>query len=220
MTKELEALIADDHPIFRLGVRTVLEQYPRIRRVTEAEDGLEALAQLSATRPDISFLDISMPAKDGLQVLREATTLDPALRIVMLTAHRESSYVKRSMELGARGYLLKEETGEHMNHCLETVLDGDIYISPGIGTAAQGETGPERHQLGLLTRAECRVLALVGEFLTSREIADRLFISHRTVQNHRAHIAEKLDIHGVHQLTSFATRHAVYLKSFLADRAK
>lgn len=215
----LHALIADDHPIFRLGLRTILEQDRRVEQVSEAEDGHEALLCLTCAQPDISFLDISMPRKDGLQVLREALDGDPSLKIVMVTGIGDSSYVKRSMELGARGYLLKEESGHHLRKCMYAVLGGEIYISPGIG-ADHPESiadSTEREKLALLTPAEARVLAYLSEFLTSREIAEKLFISHRTVQNHRAHICDKLGIHGVHQLTSFASRHAIYLRSFLDD---
>ena len=201
-------LVVDDHPIFRKGLISILRQDQRVGRVSEAGDGEEALEALRHDEPDLSFLDRSMPGRDGLEVLAEFNRLLPPLKVVILTASDDSLALERAFTLGAVGFMLKADTADNLFHCLDTVLGDSTYVSPGISLSA----APDDGKLELLTPSECRVLALVGEFLTSRQIADRLYISPRTVQNHRANICRKLDIQGVHQLTQFAVRHAGWLK--------
>jgi len=208
----LHALLVDDHPIFRKGLISLLQQDSRIGKVTEACDGSEALALLRHQAPDISFLDLYMPGRDGLDILTEFTRLQPRMKVVIITAADGSDSLTRAFALGAVGFLLKADASDKLYHCLDAVLDHSTYVSPGIRLTSAPGIPEEEKKLSLLTPSECRVLALVGEFLTSRQIADRLYISPRTVQNHRANICRKLDIQGVHQLTQFAVRHAQWLK--------
>ena len=208
----LQALVVDDHPIFRKGLISLLQQDARIGKVTEAGDGSEALALLRQRTPDVSFLDLYMPGRDGLDVLAEFTRLRPRMKVIILTAADDGHSLAQAFTLGAVGFLLKADAADKLYHCLDAVLDHSTYVSPGIRLTSAPGVPEEEQKLSLLTPSECRVLALVGEFLTSRQIADRLYISPRTVQNHRANICRKLGIQGVHRLTQFAVRHAQWLK--------
>ncbi len=217
---EKTILIADDHPIFRQGLRSILEQNAGLRVVGEAESGDALLARLDQVRPDIVLLDLAMPGMDGLAALESALTRFPGLRIVIVTSYREPAYLDKAMELGARGYVLKDNAGASLLTCIDTVVGGGTWVSPVFGKRAPklpaATSGGDR-PLASLTPMECRVLALVGHFMTSKEIAGRLGISYRTVQNHRANIGRKLDLKGIHQLTNFANQHQEALDALLAD---
>lgn len=216
---EKTVLIADDHPIFRQGLRSILDQHTGLRVVGEAESGDALLARLADVRPDIVLLDLAMPGMDGLAALETALARFRGLRVVIVTSYSEPAYLEKAMELGARGYVLKDDAGAGLLTCIDTVLAGGTWVSPVLGKRAPklpvATNGGDR-PLESLTPMECRVLALVGQFMTSKEIAGRLGISYRTVQNHRANIGRKLDLKGIHQLTSFANQHQQALDAFLA----
>jgi len=208
-------LIADDHPIFREGLRRVVERLPWVRVVAEAESGDAALAQVAYLRPDMVILDIAMPGRDGLQVLEDLAGQEAMPAVIMVTSYDEKAYLKRAMELGARAFLLKDSAAADIVNCLEAVRQGDIFLSPTFGShrveppATPLETEPD---LEKLTRMERTVLGKVAEYKTSKEIARELGISHRTVQNHRANISEKLGLHGSHQLMAFAREYSDRLR--------
>lgn len=200
-------LIADDHPIFRQGLKHILEKLEGLSVIAEAESGDSALTQIKFLNPDIAILDIAMPGKDGLQVLDESRTIHPNLMVIIITSYDDPAYLERAMELGAKAYLLKDSAGDNLADCLTAVLAGDVYITPSLG--AREPRLPELNlldttQLGLLTQTERAVLDGISRFCTSKEIAREMDISYRTVQNHRANITAKLDLKGWHQLTRFA----------------
>lgn len=219
-SRPARVLIADDHPIFRQGLRLVIETNPAVEVVAEAENGESALVQIRYLMPDLVFLDIAMPGQDGLSVLETLRTEGHAIRVIMMTSYHEQAYLNRSMELNVSGYLLKDDSRDDIGQCLEQVLKGGTYISPSF---SQGNLCIPRDLSGfdrleeLLTRKELQVLALVARFMTSKEIAHRLNISYRTVQNHRAHIAQKLDLRGIHQLSRFARKNQQILRKFDVD---
>jgi len=204
------ALIADDHPIFRQGMKQILAAIPWLRIVAEAESGESALAQIEYLKPDIAILDIAMPGMDGLTVLEKARKIQPTLIAIIVTSYDDSAYMERALELGASAYVLKDGASECMQLCLDAVNRGEVFISPSLGRPAPqlpDLNSADSQALDILTEMERVVLSKVAEFKTSKEIAAELNISFRTVQNHRANISAKLDLRGSHQLVSFARKH-------------
>ncbi len=199
-------VIADDHPIFRRGLREVLAEDTGFEVVAEAQDGPEALARLRELRPELAVLDIAMPGCDGLEVLTESQGWPEAPRIVLLSVF--DKYVERAFELGATGYVLKEDAELELVQCLKAVVRGERYVSSTLmhSGGPQGESGAS-HPLDQLTETERRVLKLLAEFKTSKEIAQLLSVSYRTVQNHRAAAVRKLGLSGAQALLRYAAAH-------------
>ena len=216
MNKTIKLLIADDHPIFRQGVRAIAEQMDNVEAVAEAEDGHSALEQLRVFLPDVLLLDLSMPGMDGLAVLEVAGSEFPKVSVVIITSYKDKVYLQRALKLGARGFVLKDDAGDNLVDCVSRVIDGEIYVSPEFDNVEPLPSSPvieEGRPFTSLTRAECRVLSLVSRFMTSKEIAAELNISYRTVQNHRANITRKLGIKGIHQLAQFAHEYEYQLNA-------
>ncbi|MCA9606080.1 MAG: response regulator transcription factor [Myxococcales bacterium] len=201
----LRVLIADDHPLLRHGLRAVLEA-AGIEVVAEAADGRETLAAIRAVDPHVAIVDLSMPDVDGLEILAQARTWPRAPRFVVLTMHEE--YAPKALALGAKGYVLKDDATREIVDCVRTVARGDRYLSRALGPT--GEPTPTV-ALATLTDTERRVLRLVGQHKTSREIAELLSVSHRTVQNHRANMCKKLGLEGSQALLRFALDHGANL---------
>jgi DNA-binding NarL/FixJ family response regulator len=203
-------LIADDHPIFRQGLKQILQPLDWLEIVAEAESGDSALAQVRYLKPDMAILDLAMPGMDGLKVLERCREERPELQVIIVTSYDDAAYLERAMELGARAYVVKDSAGEDLAECLAAVAAGNVYISPSMTGHAPKPPMLERNTpeaLELLTDTERRVLRGVAEFKTSKEIARELDVSYRTVQNHRANIADKLDLKGRHALMRFARAH-------------
>lgn len=201
----VSVLIADDHPIFRRGLREILGLTADFAVVAEAGDGEQAVRLIREHQPRLALLDVSMPQMDGLSVLEQVQRWPDAPDCVILTMHDERAYFNRAFRLGARGYLLKEQAEEELERCLRAVMSGQRYVGHDIRWTLD-ELGDPRAQSPLagLTAAERRVLDLVADYHSSREIADLLNISIRTVDNHRAHILRKLGLRGSHALLRFA----------------
>jgi DNA-binding NarL/FixJ family response regulator len=202
-------IIADDHPIFRQGLVNVIQGTTQFELVGQAQDGKEALELIERTKPDIAVLDIAMPLIDGLEVVRNAVQRALECEFVVLTMYREEEYFKAAMDLGVKGYLLKEGAPGDLLQCLRAVAAGKYYVSPAMSdhlilSSKRTEGAPS---LGSLSPTERQVLRLIAENRTSKEIADTLHISFRTVQNHRAHICEKLRLEGYNRLLQFALEH-------------
>jgi DNA-binding NarL/FixJ family response regulator len=207
MTDVRTILIADDHPIFRQGLMQIVNKLPLYNVIAEAETGEAALTQFKYRQPDIILLDLAMPGMDGLEVLERMTRFETLPTVIVVTSYDDPEYLDRALELGARAYVLKDSAGEDLEACLRAVEEGQVYITPSLGH--RKPTVPERsskhsHDLQSLTPTERMVLTKVAEFKTSKEIAQDLNISFRTVQNHRANICAKLGLHGSHQLVAFA----------------
>jgi DNA-binding NarL/FixJ family response regulator len=209
LTKRVSLLIADDHPVFRAGIKAIIARSERFFTVAEAENGEAALLQIDLHKPDIVMLDIAMPGMDGLAVLDRLAERDDPPVSVIITSYDDRVYIDHAFERGARGYVLKDAAVSDVEDCLARVMDGGIYISPtvGLGQPSLPNLGPDADCLQSLTAAEKKVLSQVAEFRTSRQIAEALGVSVRTVQNHRSHICTKLDLHGAHQLLAYARDH-------------
>ncbi len=199
-------LIADDHPIFRRGLREVIDSHQDFSVVAEVSNGNEALAALRDQRPTVAVLDISMPELDGLEVLAQSRTWSDPPIVVMLTMYDD--YVDRAMSGGARGYLLKENAEDELIVCLQKVAAGGSFISEGVDWQPATASNPGiATPLAALTATERRVLRLLANFKTSREIGEIMCVSHRTVQNHRANMCAKLELKGAKALLQFALDH-------------
>jgi DNA-binding NarL/FixJ family response regulator len=203
-------LIADDHPIFRRGLRAVIEADPLLEVTAEASGGREALELLRGRKAHLAVLDIEMPDLDGLEVLAQSRTWPDPPAVVMLTMHDE--YLERAFGLGALGYLLKENAADEVVTCLHAVARGERFISAGLGWRARPDGGVERlGALAALSPSERRVLKLLAELRSAAEIAKILSISPRTVQNHCAHMCTKLELRGPKALLKFALEHQAEL---------
>jgi two-component system, NarL family, response regulator DegU len=203
-------LIADDHPIFRSGLRSLIESDPSFAVVAEVADGEDAVASMSTQRPDIAILDYNMPKLNGFAVLAEISKLQLDVIPVMLTMHNDEAMFAKAFELGVRGYVLKDSAIVDIVNCLHAVSQGQIYTSAAVTTflykrASRGQHAPDG--LDSLTPAERKILRMIADYKTSREIADELCVSVRTVENHRSNISSKLGVNGSHALMKFALQH-------------
>ena len=213
MRKPLTIMLADDHPMFRGGLRQIIVAEQDLRLVHEAGDGEEALRIAREMKPAVAILDLDMPKLGGLQVAAAIQQERLPVRIIVLTMYREEDMFNEALDLGILGYVLKDSAAEDILEGVRAVAAGQHYLSPSIsGFLVNRNTRAEslrRAKPGLadLTPAERRILRLVAQSKTSKEIADELGLSTRTVENHRTNIGTKLDLHGVHSLVKFAFDH-------------
>jgi DNA-binding NarL/FixJ family response regulator len=213
MDREVNVLIADDHPIFRQGLRRIIETEPQLKVVFEAADGEQALQWLLGAGADVAVLDLTMPVKDGFAVARAVREQRLQVPLVLLTMHKDEPYLNAALDLGVRGYVVKDSATTEIVNCIQAVIAGQEYVSPTLSSflirrsrnaAALAEQKPALTQL---TPTERRVLKLIAEGQTSREIAAQLNIGVRTVEHHRNNIALKLELRGSHALLKFAVQH-------------
>jgi DNA-binding NarL/FixJ family response regulator len=219
MKKEIKILLADDHPVYRDGLRQIIRADPALRIVRETGNGAEALRLARELKPDIAILDMDMPGLNGLDVARARRRERLAFEIIFLTMYREEDMFNEAMDLGAKGYVLKESAAADILQSIHAVASGQHYISPSISGLLVNRRARaddlRRAQPGLesLTPAERRILRLIASDKTSKEIADELGLSPRTVENHRTNISAKLGLQGSHSLLKFAFEN----KSRLSD---
>lgn len=217
MKEEVTVLIADDHPLLRRGLRDVIGENSRFKIVGEASDGQEALRLLASLKPRIAIVDIDMPHCNGLETLREIRQLPFLVKVIILTMYKEEDMFNTAMDLGAKAFVLKENAANEIVSALEKVDGDEAFVSTLMLEAGQRRSERVRElllgkpQIESLTSAERRILKLIGEDFTSKEIADRLKLSVRTVDNHRQHICNKLQLHGTHSLLKFAFDNSAYL---------
>jgi DNA-binding NarL/FixJ family response regulator len=215
MQSEISVLIADDHPIFRRGLRQIIEANPGLKVVGEAEDGDGALELIRSCRPQVAVLDVDMPRRDGFEVAREIRAAGLDARLIFLTMHKNEQFFNAALDLGVQGYVLKDSALHEIVSGIRAVAAGQSYITPLLTGYLLNRRAAARagQQTGLsaLTAAERRVLKLVAQNKTSREIGEELFISPRTVDRHRANIADKLGLKGSHALLHYALEHRAEL---------
>jgi DNA-binding NarL/FixJ family response regulator len=210
MSEQLKLIIADDHPIFRGGLRQVIENEIKFKVIAEASDGETALYLIKNEKPEIVILDVNMPKMSGFEVAKELEKAHFAGEIVFLTMHSEEAMFNKAMSLGARGYVLKDSAALDIINCLHSLAKGQHYTSPAITTylfKRAAQKPQKTNSVESLTPTERLVLRLIAEDKTSKGIAEELCISYRTVENHRYNICQKLDIKGSNALIKFALKH-------------
>ncbi len=203
-------ILADDHPIFRAGLRMILEEQGGYEIIAEAGNGESCISTMEILAPDIAILDLAMPGIDGYEVLAWMGANAPATMGIILSMHSSRNYAMRAKDLGARAFIAKEDAGQELHNALQTPK-GVFYLSASVGKNGQlvepsDNAEDERDKLDTLTPAEMRVFELVGRSFTSRQIGDELGVSHRTVQTHRQRIVQKLGLNGANSLLEFAIR--------------
>ena len=213
MNENINILIADDHPIFRSGLRQILDAAAGLQVVAEASDGIEAMEQLQRVAPQVAILDVNMPHKDGFELAREINEQQLPVELVFLTMYKEERFFNAAIDLGVKGYLLKDSAVTEVINCIKTVAAGENFISSALSTYLVNRTRrgadlrSETPELNELTTAERRVLKFLAEGKNSPQIAAELNLSVRTIQHHRANIADKLDLKGSNALLQFALRY-------------
>lgn len=207
----MKVLLADDHKIVRDGLRNLLEKQQDITVAGEAEDGREALQLARKLSPDVVIMDIAMPDLNGIEATRQILSEIQNVKIVALSMHSDKRYVSEMLKAGASAYLLKDCAFEELITAIRTIMKGKIYLSPGIAGVVIEDyirkgSKTDSSVFSLLSDREREVLQLMAEGRTTKEIAEHLYVSVKTVETHRTNIMTKLDIHSIAELTKYAIR--------------
>jgi two-component system response regulator NreC len=204
-------LIADDHRLFRDGLRTLLAARRDVKVVAETSDGSETVSKAAELKPDIILMDVSMPGLNGIEAARRILSRGTSTRIIVLSMHSDRRFIAESLKAGARGYLLKDSPFEEVLNAIRTVREGKLYLSNQIRDSmieeyiAVAGTAPGS-AFSTLSAREREVLQLLAEGKTTKETAARLNVSVKTIETHRKQIMDKLGIHSVAELTKYAIR--------------
>ncbi|WP_456385478.1 response regulator [Desulfolithobacter sp.] len=210
----ITTFLADDHQLFRQGLRTLLKSTQDIEVVGEASDGQQSLALIEELQPDVVVLDIAMPGLTGIEVAKRLIKIAPDTRSLILTMHADCFFAVEALKSSALGFMLKEESFDMLIGAIRTVAAGEMFVSPTLETPVLREfIKMARHSTdgsrNILTEREREILQLVAEGMTNQEIASKLCISTSTVDTHRKNIMTKLDIHSVAGLVKYAIRHKI-----------
>ena len=209
-TKMIRVLLADDHTILRKGVRMLVDSQPDMEVVGEAKTGREAIDQARGLKPDIVLMDISMPELNGIEGTRQICDELAHTKVIALSMHKDSVYVREILRAGARGYLLKESEDEDLLRAIRSVYRGEAFLSPSISDAVL--TDYRKHvsnPVDLLTSREREILTMVADGKTNKEIANALNLSVYTVESHRGSVMEKLNLHNTGDIVRFALRNGL-----------
>ena len=209
--KKTRVLIVDDHPMTRAGLVHVINHQPDLTVCGEAESAARALDILDSSRPDLLLIDITLPGKSGLELIKDVKAMRPELLMLVISMHDESLYADRVLRAGARGYITKHEGGEKLMEAIRHVLRGKIYVSESMSAHileifSGGQTGLDRSSIEKLSDREFEVFEALGEGLSSQRIAKKLHLSAKTVDAHRANIKTKLNIKTTAELIAYAAR--------------
>ncbi len=207
-----KVLIADDHAIVREGVRMILAKEPDIEVVGEAEDGRQALDLVEQRRPNVVIMDLSMPGMGGIEATKKVKEQHPGVNVLALTMHEDETYVFQLLRAGASGYVLKRAAARDLVQAVRAAAKGDAFLYPSVARKVvedylkRVEAGEERERYDGLTEREREILTLIAQGLGNQQIAQKLYISIKTVQTHRAHVLEKLGLHDRTELVRYAIR--------------
>ena len=208
--KKIRVLLVEDHTILRKGIKALLEEEQGIEVIGEAEDGIAAMKSVEKDQPDIVLLDISLPYLNGLEVTRKISRQYPEIKVIILTMHNSEEYVFELLSAGAKGYIIKQAAPNELISGIKEVSGGLIFLSPGISRKVadrinkKGSLNKDEKDRSQLSGRETEVLQLIAEGHSPRDIARILFISIKTVENHRYNMMQKLDIHNIAGLTKYA----------------
>lgn len=214
---KIKIIIADDHPVFRGGLMKMIETDSGIEIIAQAENGEVALNKILEFSPDIALLDIDMPKMTGLQILKELKKRKINVKTIFLTVYSDESIFDEAMNIGILGYVLKDSAISDIIDCIKTVAAGKYYITPSLSDFLANRRGKlkrleeNKPALNKLTKTEMNVLILLAEGKTSKQIGEEMFISHKTVDNHKTNISDKLELHGTHSLIKFAIENKAIL---------
>jgi two-component system response regulator NreC len=209
---KIRVLLADDHTILRAGLKMMLNAQPDIEVIGEAADGRQAIHEAQRLQPDIVLMDITMPDMNGIEATRQIKKHLPDIKVLVLTMHEHDEYIFQALRSGASGYMLKEAADTELITALHVVHSGQFYLSPTAQSVMVGDylqrvrTGEEKDSYSSLTEREREILKLVAEGYTNNQIAERLVISPKTVDTHRTHIMDKLNLHSRAELVKYAMR--------------
>jgi DNA-binding NarL/FixJ family response regulator len=211
MGDKVRILIVEDHEVFRLGIRELINHEPDLFVCGEADSVAAARGMVTGEKPDLAIVDITLKGSNGLDLIREARELNPAMKVLVLSMHDESLYAERSLQAGAQGYIMKQETSRSIVTAIRRILSGGIYVSENImgNLLNRVRTGPdslEKSPVETLSDREFMVLRLIGEGRTTGEIADLMHLSARTISTYRERIKEKLHLKNASELVRYAFR--------------
>lgn len=215
MTSPVRILLADDHTVMRAGLRLLLERHNNFEVIGEAADGRQAVDIAAAQKPAVVVMDIAMPHLNGVEAARQILSRHPDTAIVMLSMHSDESYVLRSLKAGARAYLLKDSAEADLIAAIQAIIEGKSFFSPGVRALLKEDYIHRLAKFGaddtyqLLTTREREVLQLVAEGKSNKEVANLLNLSLYTVETHRTHILQKLNLHSVPELILYAVRKGI-----------
>jgi DNA-binding NarL/FixJ family response regulator len=212
-SRRTQILIVDDHPMMRQGLAQLIGLEPDLAVCGEAENAGGALDAIGTLKPDLVLADISLPGKNGLELIKDFQTIQPGLPVLVISMHDESLYAERVLRAGGRGYIMKQEGGKKLMQAIRQVLDGKIYVSDKMSANileifSGRRAGTESSPLEKLTDREFEIFQLIGQGQGTREIAEKLHLSVKTVDAHRANIKTKLKLNSATELVRFAVRWA------------
>ncbi len=212
---DLRLLISDDHTIVRQGLRKILEERPDWHVVAEAGDGRDTVRQALALQPDVAILDIGMPLLNGIEATSQIVRRLPRTRVLILSMHAQEAYITQAFKAGAHGYLLKDSADADLIRAVSAVANGRSFFSPAVARVMLDDYVRHLAEKGIvdrydsLTEREREIFQLIAEGHSNKEIADLLSVSPATVETHRAHILQKLDVHNTAELVLYAVRRGV-----------
>ena len=217
MAEKKTILIVDDHPLFREGLKSLLAKQSSYEVAGEAGSGEEGLRKAKEIRPDLVIMDIGLPDVSGIDITRHLREALAESKVVILSMHLKIDYITKAFQAGATGYITKESATERLLECLESVSKGEYFIDPSLAhevveslMKSEGEEVKSANSgYSTLTRREKEVMCLLAEGLSTTEVAEKLFISRKTVENHRSNILSKLDLHSTVELVRYAAKYGL-----------